>query len=104
MLKTENSKLIEEKDKIVVTKNVELKKAQEKLRNQKVEIDSLKTSFKKYKLDTVTSLNNFTHYKAKMEKNAELHKENILSYINVIALKDKQIELLKKQHSDFNWI
>jgi len=102
LLKTENSKLIEEKDKIVVTKNVELKKAQEKLRNQKVEIDSLKTSFKKYKLDTVTSLNNFTHYKAKMEKNAELHKENILSYINVIALKDKQIELLKKQHSDFN--
>ena len=33
-----------------------------------------------------------------MEKNAELHQENILAYINVISKKDKIIETLSKHH------
>ena len=36
--------------------------------------------------------------KVKMEKNAELHQENILAYINVISKKDKIIETLSKHH------
>merc|ERR1712098_428521 len=103
-LKEENSKLIEEKDNIAVAKNVELKKAMDDLKNsqtilsnQKHEIETLKSICNKLKLERVTSLNNFTQYKTKMEKNAALHENNILSYINLIRRKEKEIEALMKQ-------
>ena len=87
-----------------MAKNVELKKAMDDLKNsqtilsnQKHEIETLKYICNKLKLERVTSLNNFTQYKTKMEKNAALHEKNILSYINLIRRKEKEIEALMKQ-------
>ena len=76
----------------------ELQRLEKENANLKKDLESTKMSFKKYKDETVFALNNFAKYKIKMEKNAELHQENILAYINVISKKDKIIETLSKHH------
>lgn len=84
-------------EKIIGEQRQKIKDANQQKSDLENELLSLKESFRKYKIETIEALNNFRRYKIKMESNASLHYENMMSYINLIKKKNSEIEILRSK-------
>ena len=84
-------------EKIIGEQRQKIKDANQQKADLENELLSLKESFRKYKIETIEALNNFRRYKIKMESNASLHYENMMSYINLIKKKNSEIEILRSK-------